>query len=172
MPNPTIVTFSNIEVDLLNPDPDTINIVDIAHALSGEGRYCNHTFEHYSVAQHSIAIMQSLPLKFKLEGLLHDATEAYLKDLPAPVKHLPQMEFYRQLEKNLDQVIRTKFGLPLIESPEVKECDTLVVPYEKTLYRHGNTPVPEKWKSVLWPPMTRAEARDKFTYFFHRLYDE
>ena len=59
-----------------------------------------------------------LPASLKLFGLLHDASEAYLADLPRPVKAgLPE---YKAIEANVERVIAEKFVLPFPMPPEVK----------------------------------------------------
>jgi uncharacterized protein len=46
-------------------------------------------------------------------ALLHDAHEAYLGDLPSPIKRIPELqETLRLMEQKFDHAIRTKFGLP------------------------------------------------------------
>ena len=75
----------------------------------------------FSVAEHSIAVANLLPANLKLFGLLHDASEAYLADLPRPVKAgLPE---YRAIETNVERVIAEKFELPFPMPPEVKAAD-------------------------------------------------
>ena len=82
------------------------NILDIAHALSMCTRYNGHASKFYSVAEHSVMvanIMETFGTGDPLEGLMHDATEAYLSDVPAPFKkHLPDWQkFDEQLETKL-----------------------------------------------------------------------
>ena len=92
----TLETVSGRKVDVVNPDPATIDITDIAWALSPMPRFSGHSIPYipYSVAQHSIQVAKDLaslgPL-VQLYGLLHDAAEAYINDLPSPVKHIPEI---------------------------------------------------------------------------------
>jgi 5'-deoxynucleotidase YfbR-like HD superfamily hydrolase len=48
-----------------------------------------------------------------LEALFHDASEAYLMDIPTPLKHLPGMrEAYGPIENTMMSAIRRRFELP------------------------------------------------------------
>src|SRR5580704_9362466 len=69
-----------------DPRPEQICIEDIAHGLSMLCRFAGQCRFFFSVAEHSIAVAHLLPANLKLFGLLHDVSEAYLADLPRPVK--------------------------------------------------------------------------------------
>ena len=75
----------------LDPRPQDVDLGDIAHALANKCRFTGHTEPFYSVAQHSLLVCHILgalradPLT-RLWGLLHDAAEAYLPDVAAPIK--------------------------------------------------------------------------------------
>lgn len=88
MSNYIIPTFTGKLFDLLEPTEDMICIEDIAHHLSLMNRFCGATKFPYSVAYHSIFVSNNLSDNLKLEGLLHDAEEAYIHDLTAPFKEL------------------------------------------------------------------------------------
>ena len=105
-----IRTYLGNQVDAANPDPKQISIEDIAHALSHQCRFGGHTKKHYSVAQHCWMVSHAIDPKYALEGLLHDAHEAYLVDLPSPIKRL-MGERWTKLESNLDVAIYKALGL-------------------------------------------------------------
>jgi len=93
---------------------ENISIDDIAHALSMMCRFTGHTERFYSVAEHSLAVsylLASHSREVQLQGLLHDAAEAYLVDVARPVKHHPAMEEYRKAERNLQSAIFRKYSL-------------------------------------------------------------
>ena len=129
----TITTFSGKTFDYEDPRPEMIAIEDIAHQLGNVCRFAGATAIHYSVAQHSIMVaglaceQVSLPERqpeIGLYGLLHDASEAYLGDVPAPWKHVVGMEYYRKMEERTMRAIGEALGLDLALLPEeVKKAD-------------------------------------------------
>ncbi len=152
-------TFGGTALDLRNPTADMIDITDIAIALSRVNRFNGHTRTAYSVAQHSLVVAQLLrdtghsPL-IQLQGLLHDAPEAYIADLPKPVKRLlPQ---YAVLEDRLWAVIAGKFQVPVELDPGVKNADELAVRAEAHSFLIGG-PV-GNWAGVR--PTLPADADD------------
>lgn len=127
--NPFIRTFSGVEFHFLDPDPDEILLVDIAHALSNNCRFTGHVSRHYSVGEHSIIASEVIEdQSLALEALLHDASEAYMVDMPKPMKqafeNILGITAFQDMEDNITNAIREKFGLPLGEMhPLVKEVD-------------------------------------------------
>ncbi len=101
---------------------EDIDLDDIAHALSNECRYGGHC-RFISVAQHSVLVARHLPIELQLWGLLHDGSEAYLKDIPKPLKVLPQFAFYREAEERILQTISERFDLPWPIPAQVEEAD-------------------------------------------------
>jgi hypothetical protein len=65
-----------------------------------------------------------------LWALLHDAAEAYISDLPRPIKHMPELAAYRAAEKRIQAAICQRFGLPVEEPPIVKAADTILLTTE------------------------------------------
>jgi uncharacterized protein len=137
----------------LDPRPDEINIEDIAHSLSLQCRFSGHCREHYSVAQHSVILAENLPEELRLWGLLHDASEAYLVDLPRPIKRSCDMgRMYREYEAALMRCVCERFNLPVEEPAEVKRMDTVLLMTEK---RDLMTPEPKPWEDTEAPLSTR-----------------
>lgn len=106
-----ILTSSGVYVNYVSPHVDVIRIQDIAHGLSNECRYAGQAREFYSVGQHCVLASYLVPNVLAMEALFHDATEAYLKDLPTWLKML--LPGYKEIEEKFEVVIRTKFNLPL-----------------------------------------------------------
>jgi 5'-deoxynucleotidase YfbR-like HD superfamily hydrolase len=124
-----VQTFSGKQCWPLNPKPEDIDIVDIAHALSNLCRYAGHCREFYSVAQHSVIVSNNVPPADALWGLLHDAPEAFICDLPRPVKHA--IPGYRDIEERLMAIIAFCFSLPLQMPPSVKIADNRALATER-----------------------------------------
>lgn len=109
-----MMTYSGKQFKPLNPTPDMIDIHDIAHSLSRLCRFNGQCDGFYSVAFHCVAVSKELEsrgasLEVQMMGLLHDAPEAYLSDIPSPVKqYLPD---YMKIENNVEKVIYNKFGI-------------------------------------------------------------
>lgn len=96
---------------------DDVDIADIAHALSMLCRFGGHAKQFYSVAQHSVLASRLVPEADALWALLHDASEAYLVDVPTPLKRLAAMSGYRAVEAQVQLTVCHAFGLPH-EMPE------------------------------------------------------
>ncbi|WP_168798743.1 hypothetical protein [Herbaspirillum sp. ST 5-3] len=142
-----ILTYTGQYVNLRNPAPATINIIDIAHALSQINRFGGHTRRFYSVAQHSILASQLAPLKYRLHVLLHDAAEAYFGDMVQPLKIMTANREYRELESRMQARIYDRFGLDPLLSDECRMCiheaDHIMLATERRdLMAPENTPWP------------------------------
>lgn len=125
-PSTTVQTFLGVKFDPLHPDIRDINIIDIAHGLSQLCRFNGQTKTFYSVAQHSVIVASHVRPEHRKHALLHDASEAYLTDLPTPLKRLPEFKPYRDAEAYLQRLIYTAFGLDPIEPEEIAIVDKRV----------------------------------------------
>jgi len=124
-----LLTCSGKRLDLIDPQPESIHILDIAHGLANECRFAGQCRVFYSVAQHSILASQLVRHGLAMQALLHDAAEAYLKDIPTPLKAL--LPEYRVIEARLARVIRARFGLPLTLPAEIEEVDLQLLATER-----------------------------------------
>ena len=117
----TLRTISGSLLDLVNPKPHQIDIQSIVYSLSREYRFANQTTSKSDVLSHSyrvyIAVKADTKDKKMLRtALLHDATEAYLRDIPKPLKEL--LPEYKTIENKLYRVIADKYNL-YAEIPEI-----------------------------------------------------
>jgi len=133
-------TYTGGRFDLLKPSMRDVNLLDIAHHLSMICRYHGATKWHYSVAQHSFVVatlLQNSGSKYVMEGLMHDAAEAYYNDASRPLK-LAMRDYagashtaYDHLIKRGERVIAEKFGLTYPWPEEVRAADLMALAIER-----------------------------------------
>lgn len=96
--------------DLANPEVNNYDIEVIAHALGRINRYTGHIAgDYYSVAEHSVYVSKAVPARYALEGLLHDASEAFVGDVSSPLKKL--LPEYQDIEEEIQAEIAKRFNL-------------------------------------------------------------
>lgn len=123
----------------LRPTLESICLADIAHGLSNLCRYGGQCRRFYSVAEHSVLLSYAVPPSLARWALLHDASEAYLVDIPKPLKpFLPQ---YREAERRLAELIAARFGLEWPEPIALHTYDTRILHNEQAAL-HPNPPQP------------------------------
>lgn len=140
-------TYTGVQFYPLDPRPEEILILDIAHALARVARFTGHTAGSYpyTVAQHSVLVSEYCNGVDAVWGLLHDASEAYLCDVPRPLKQLEAFAGYRLIEARLQQVIMEKFGCTSMQPSSVNVADIRLLWTEKRdLLPYGTA----KWTGV------------------------
>lgn len=155
-----ITTFTKKYVNVFDPKPEMFCIEDVAHALSKEQRFGNHLSVNYSVAQHSILCAGLASAKNKLTALLHDQTEAYIRDLPSPIKR--RMPEYAEVEKKMMVCMSEKFGTIYPLPEEVKKIDELMLIKEWDSLMMGKS-------EFEFSIMTQEEAKANFIALFYDL---
>jgi hypothetical protein len=165
-----ITTFTGRTIHPFAPEVDDIYIEDIAHALAFTCRWAGHTSEYFSVAQHSVLVSLLCPVEWALEGLMHDASEAYLTDIPSPLK--PHIPGYQELERRVEAAIAEGFSLVYPFDVSIKEADHAALTYEvsafmphKRLLEHFRVSkmTPTIDLLVSWPPeMAEAKFLDRY----------
>ena len=183
----TLETVSGRKIDVSNPNPADIVIEDIAWALSRMPRFSGHSIPYtpYSVAQHCIQVAEDLKdygPDIQLYGLLHDAAEAYINDLPSPVKHIPEIyAVIKKLEDSLMTAIYTSLKIKLPTEQEealVKIADKTqqaVEAYNFMYSRGKDWNLPEVSFAKLQEfrePMTSIDSYHKFLSYFQDLIDQ
>lgn len=143
-----IQTWSGRAFDFTNPDPDSVDIADIASHLSKLCRFAGAVHTFYSVAEHSVYVSRMVPREYALQGLLHDATEAYVVDLPKPLKDM--LPDYRVAEQRVWEAVARHFGLPLELDESVKDADIrmLLAERDQLLVK---PPIPWTWANGIQP---------------------
>lgn len=185
MADSAMETFSGGRVEFNAPKKSRFTLADIAHSLSQQCRFLGHTRVPYSVLDHSMLVFTALRRitlapEFGLAALLHDASEAFIADLPSPLKHLPGMEAYRDMDKALQEVIVDQLLVDrelrllvtmAVKSPLIKALDCAVTLTERdALLNHDPSFI---WEyDGLYPsldPAVRRWSKDEFIDQFNLL---
>lgn len=192
-----MTTVKGRKVWPLDPRPEDFDPETFAHALSNICRFGGHCRSFYSVAQHSVVVMncvessldRSIPLleqmRLCLVGLLHDAPEAILGDLVRPLKRALGMssKAYEIAEGKWCRAIEAQAGLPdkiLIDLPEiVKVADDRVLLAEQRDLRNcdassfgidqsSGLASKNPWSEKIFP-MSPEQARERFLVYYYRM---
>ncbi|ATQ67750.1 phosphohydrolase [Methylosinus trichosporium OB3b] len=164
----------------LDPRPQDVAIDDIAHALAHLCRYGGHSRFFYSVAEHSLLLARYAAASpdmapkdaadLALCALLHDASEAYLVDVPRPLKIM--LPLYAVMEARVQAAIAARFGLSHGLSGLVRDLDHRILTDERLQLME--TP-PQPWATdaeplgVIITGMSPRRAEREFLDEFHRL---
>jgi uncharacterized protein len=144
-------------VNPLAVTPEDVDIDDIAASLANQCRFGGHCREFYSVAQHSclaadLVLERERDATSGLWALLHDASEAYLGDLPHPLKHGSELgRLYREAEDELQRTVCERFGLPPEPPSCVLEIDRALLAAERQAL------MVDAWA---WPELAEASTVD------------
>jgi uncharacterized protein len=155
-PGPYLQTVSGRWVNPLDPDPAQFDIEDIARALGNLCRFGGHCRVFYSVAQHSVIVSELVEqrggdVEDVFAALMHDASEAYLGDMPHPLKHRsPLGAAFREAEDHLEAALRERFSIKA-DVPEIKRADRALLATERRAFSA------ERWQ---WPELDGVEPLD------------
>lgn len=165
-----IQTYTGRKFFPLDPVIESIDIADIAHALSMMCRYGGHCDRFYSVGEHSVLLSRCVPQELALWALLHDASEAYLVDVPSPLK--PYLPGYADIERKLERAVAARFGLCWPMPEEIKFADTAIRTDEMQALMKSP---PEPWPGMLpalgleLPLWGQKQAKAEFLQRFYEL---
>jgi uncharacterized protein len=155
-PGPYLQTVSGRWVNPGDPDQSQLDAGDIARALANVCRFGGHARSFYSVAQHSVIVSELVEQRGGdaedvFAALMHDATEAYLGDMPHPLKHRsPLGAAFREAEAHLEQALRERFRIKA-DVPEIKRADRSLLATERRAFSA------EDWH---WPELDDVEPLD------------
>ena len=186
--------LSGRRLDLLDPSPLDVEIEDIAHGLARVARWNGQTIgpNIFSVAQHSVlveeiafAIDPSLPNRWRMAVLLHDAPEYVVGDIISPFKAVLG-DGYKGVEERILAAIHLRFSLnpkpPAALHKITKQADRAAAFFEATHLAgfglveaekfFGRPPVPLKNLAALLQPMTSDDAQKLFLERFRLIEQE
>jgi hypothetical protein len=177
---PHITTYTHRRVNPLAVHPTDVDIIDIAHHLSLVNRFGGATSVPISVAQHSVYVSWLCEgTDWALQGLLHDASEAYLGDVTKWLKESPEMAAYREAEDRAQEAVFLRFGVFPALSPAVLQADRLMVRFEaeqllpvalkhirerrpEVAHLYGAITEEERRKVGVWRPWDWSTSRQRF----------
>jgi hypothetical protein len=167
---PFLQTVSGRRVNPFDPDPSQLDIGDIARALGNLCRFGGHSRVFYSVAQHSVIVSELVEqrggdVEDVFAALMHDAAEAYLGDMPHPIKHRsPLGAAFKEAEDQLEAALRAHFRIRP-EVPEIKRADRALLATERLAFSSDTWHWPEldgveplDLELEAWPPDEAARA--------------
>lgn len=148
----TIITRSGRYFDFVDPQPEQIDIEDIAWGLAMTSRFGGQVkpgVSFYSVAQHSCLVASAVPREHRFAALMHDAAEAYTGDMVGPLKQL--CPDFKVIEKRVEAAIFAKFGIALPLDPSIKHADLRLLRTEQRDLTSGHA---ESWNGLDgWEPL-------------------
>ena len=163
-------TFTGRQFWPLDPRADEVDIIDIAHALSQLCRFGGHTRTFYSVAEHCVRVSIACHPTDALAGLLHDAAEAYVVDVPRPIKR--NLIGYREIEGAVHRAICERFNIDYGMPGSVHVADNQLLATEArdlmSLPPNAWAPMPPPLSHVI-VPLPAPRAKDWFLARFRAL---
>lgn len=121
-------------LDLVHPDPSTITLDDVAYGLAQTCRWGGQCQRYYSVAEHAVLVSCRLrelgfDARVQLVGLHHDDHEAFVCDVPRPLKRL--LPTYPAIANNVQAAINESLGLPTdVDPTTIKIADNWALAQE------------------------------------------
>ena len=158
-PKDCIRANSGVFVNVFEPKPNMFIIEDMAHSLATMPRFAGQLTRRYSVAQHCIECCKLASKENKLAALMHDTPEAYLLDIPTPIKS--KLPFYKEVENTMMAVIAKKFKFEFPFDPEIKVIDKRMLDIE--------------WENLMindnpnFVVLTPVQAKKQFLKLFYEL---
>lgn len=118
------------------PHDSQWTLEDIAHGLAMTCRFGGQARRYYSVAEHSVYVSQLVPEELAWDALMHDAAEAFICDMPKPLKEM--LPDYKRIEKHVESAIIERYGLRDPMPPEIKMADIQMLRAEQVQIMRNN----------------------------------
>ena len=147
------LTFSGKVVDLANFTSEDFEPIDAFIALARTARWGGHTSKPYSVLQHSMACAM-IDRQHAAYWLLHDIAEAYIGDVPTPLKQA--CPAIRDFEHQIRLEIFDCFDEHFAHYDSDPDKAMLVIEYENLM------PVTPRWQPDFPEAINKEEAQAVF----------
>ena len=171
-----ITTHSGQQVDIESPHSDTLCIEDIAHALSFLCRGSGQANFFFSVARHCVYCAQEARARgfsreVVLACLLHDASEAYMTDVPKPIKDNLIPQYRRYEDALLDKIYEKFIGRTLTddELSQVALIDHVLLQYDLKYLLNIDTALPPIHIALQYEYIPFEDAKNGYLDIFHEL---
>jgi len=160
-----INALSGAVIDYRNPQNSVFTLEDIAAGLSNECRFAGQLDKFYSVAQHSILVLALAPRELAIHALMHDASEAFMKDIPKPLKNM--LPDYEKIEEDLSSAIMDHFKINMIGSEMIHFYDQEALEIEFDAFRK-NKPMrfEQKMRSLNYLPGRWTPEMAKYNWLY------
>jgi len=137
-----ISTMHGTLIDVPTPQ-EQLDARSIARGLATTYRWSGQTNELITVAEHSINVSLDVPREYALSALFHDCAEAFIGDIPAPVKSLDAMAPLREMEDRILAAASLRFGFSysMVRGEVVKAADRRALVTEAALLLPNPLPV-------------------------------
>lgn len=154
-----MLTACGNEVDLRHPQVQTITLADISHHLAQINRYTGACRRPYSVAEHSLLVLEivervmHMDVHGRMAALMHDAHEAYTNDVSTPAKGQIG-EAWHQFEGRLQRTVLSAFGLhgaTHLHAHAIKQADLIALATERAQL------LPTGPGTSLWPCLVHVQ---------------
>lgn len=171
-----ITTYTGKRIDPLEPNVDCLDIRDIAHALSLTCRGNGHVKHFFSVGQHCVscakeAVARGYSNRVVLACLLHDASEAYMSDVPRPFKEV-LMEYVVAEERLIDFIYEHFLGSVLTEEEKclVRDVDDDLLYYDliELLSVSQSEPTPELHIKLDYTVRAFEDVEQEYLEFYEK----
>lgn len=154
---PRIATYTG---PLFDYEAPSIVLADVARGLSQVCRFAGQTDRYYTVAEHSMLVAalvleDTRDIGLTQAALWHDAHEAFVGDVPTPLKPKLGPE-YRVIVDRIDIAVASYLGIDpdTLHDPAIKRADRLAMLYEASILQ----PRSDAWAFTRELPHTEVNA--------------
>lgn len=173
-----IHTNSGRRFEYYNTTPESISLKDINHCLSRIVRFGGHTDGTRTVADHCCNLAHIMSgycatnkigrkkrLELVLQALIHDAAEAYIGDIPSPLKGLLG-SLVKDMEHGIEEVICKKYKIPFPYNPILKQYDIAIGVAEANKFFDNGIPADWDTREIIYIPEEQIYNNESDTEWY------